>query len=123
MADHRNISDTFLKQSIEEYTRGDLLQASEKAWGAVAHYINARADEEGWGSGNHKQILENARRLIGDDPALYDAFQAVRFLHVNFYQDALNHNDVLSGISTASRLLSMWKAQEQGAVQVARRWA
>ena len=75
---------------MEEYIRGDLLQASEKAWGAVAHYIQARAEEEGRACGNHKQILENARWLTKGDPAQNDAFLAIRFLHVNFYQDALN---------------------------------
>lgn len=125
MTDHRNISDTFLRQSIEEYVRGDFLQASEKAWGAVAHYIQARAEEEGRGCGSHKQVLEKARWLTGGNPAQHDAFQAIRLLHVNFYQDALNHEEVLSGIGTASRLLAAWKLQEGGGqpVQVARRWA
>ena len=37
--EHVRISDRFLGQAQSEFERGDLLQASEKAWGAVAHYV------------------------------------------------------------------------------------
>ena len=44
-ARHQEISDQFLSDAEVEFQRGDLLQASEKAWGAVAHYIEAVAQQ------------------------------------------------------------------------------
>ena len=52
-ARHREISDQFLDQAVEEYRRGDLLQASEKAWGAVSHYVSAMSVERGWPAKTH----------------------------------------------------------------------
>ena len=40
---HREISTQFLEHAEDELRKGDLLQASEKAWGAVSHYVNSIA--------------------------------------------------------------------------------
>ena len=40
---HREISAQFLNHVEDEFRKGDLLQASEKAWDAVAHYVNSVA--------------------------------------------------------------------------------
>ena len=44
---HTEISDEFLERAQEELRMGDLLQASEKAWGAVAHCVKSVASEVG----------------------------------------------------------------------------
>ena len=46
-ARHQEISRTFLEHAEIEFGKGDLLQASEKAWGAVAHYVKSVAKERG----------------------------------------------------------------------------
>ena len=40
---HREISAQFLDHAEDEFRKGDLLQASEKAWGAVSHHVNSVA--------------------------------------------------------------------------------
>ena len=42
-ARHQEISDVFLEHAEDEFEKGDLLQASEKTWGAVAHYVKSVA--------------------------------------------------------------------------------
>ena len=42
------ISRNFLRQAREELATGDLLQASEKSWGAAAHAVKAAAEKRRW---------------------------------------------------------------------------
>ena len=87
---HREISGRFLRDAEREFQAGDLLQASEKAWGAVAHCVKAIAREQGWPNRSHRDVVRNAGKLLAlaDDPALSNArFGLVEALHVNFYED------------------------------------
>ena len=59
-AQHREISAQFLDHAEDEFRRGDLLQASEKAWGAVSHCVNAVARQRSWPLGSHRRLIENA---------------------------------------------------------------
>ena len=72
--------------------KGDRLQASEKASGAVAHAVKAIAFDRQWRNGSH-----NLRRQIGDllalefdRPELPDVQYAADRLHDNFYEDLLH---------------------------------
>jgi uncharacterized protein (UPF0332 family) len=58
---HREISAQFMHQAEEEFGKGDLLQASEKAWGAVSHFVNSVARERGWSMGTHRVLLKMLR--------------------------------------------------------------
>ena len=66
---HREISTHFLEHAEDELRKGDLLQASEKAWGAVSHYVNSIARQRNWPLGSHRRLIENANKLISGDPA------------------------------------------------------
>ena len=108
-AQHQDISDRFLEHAEREFEQGDLLQASEKAWGAVAHYVKSVAHEEGWPDGTHGDIAKNARKLIvlTDDPNTNRRmFQAMNALHVNFYEDDLDEDDVRISVQNAGTLLA-----------------
>ena len=65
---HEEISDRFLEHAREEFDKGDMLQASEKAWGAVAHYVKSVAKARGWPDGSHWDIANNARKLLDLTP-------------------------------------------------------
>ena len=110
--ERRHISETFLRQAQQEYLAGDLLQASEKAWGAVSHYVAAMSEDRGWPTGRHQRTIRNAERLIGQSRAseLYlTLFTSVKMLHVNFYQDILDDADVRRGIQGAGALIEELK--------------
>lgn len=110
--EHTKISDAFLEQARHEYRAGDLLQASEKAWGAVAHYVLARSKNKGWPCGSHKLILQNIRQLGDDSPYFDRLINSVNALHANFYQDFQDHRSVLRGIEDAVELLNVLKRRE-----------
>lgn len=110
---HLDISDMFLQHAEEEFRKGDLLQAAEKAWGAVAHFVNGIARERGWPLGRHRHLIRNARRLINRDPGNAEhrrlLLVSVEFLHANFYQEFMPEESVREGLDDARELLAALK--------------
>ena len=114
---HNEISETFLEQAEDEFGKGDLLQASEKAWGAVAHYVKAFARERGWReNSSHAHIRQNASILIDrtSDPKSYSwMFSSVARLHINFYEEEFGESEVRYGIDAARTLLDELRRTEE----------
>lgn len=106
---HREISAQFLAHAEDEFRKGDLLQASEKAWGAVAHFINSIARDHGWPVGSHKLLIENATTLLARDEtnAVHRRrlLRTVEALHSNFYQAAWDQQMVRDAIDDATELI------------------
>ncbi len=107
--EHRDISAQFLEHAQDEFRKGDLLQASEKAWGAVSHYVNSVARQRGWPMGSHGRLIENANRLISRDTDQADhrrrLLRSLEGLHANFYQAFLDEDSVRGGIEDAKELI------------------
>ncbi len=106
---HRKISAQFLDHAEDELRKGDLLQASEKAWGAVSHSVNAIARQRGWPLGSHRHLIENANELINREPdqavSRRRLLRSVEALHANFYQAFLDDDSVRDGIEDAKELI------------------
>ena len=116
---HEAISAVFLDHAEEEFEKGDMLQASEKAWGAVAHYVKSVAKANGWSDGSHRDIAVNARRLLDltpDPEGNRKRFALINMLHVNFYEEDLDPKDVEVGIRDARWLIDAMKATEYAAL-------
>ena len=110
---HLEISQEFLEHAEEEYKKGDLLQACEKAWGAVAHYTKSVAIENGWAHQSHYDVRKNARRMIAltEDPRHYSRLlTVVEHLHINFYEEDWGPDDVRPGIDDARELIEGFTA-------------
>ena len=109
IARHQEISKRFLEQAEEELQKGDLLQASEKAWGAFAHFVESTANEHGWPSGSQRSININAETLINQtsDPKENSArLAAMNALYANFYEDFYPEELVAHSIKAARELLA-----------------
>ena len=114
-ARHEEISDRFLDQADEEFERGDLLQASEKAWSAVAHHVKSVAKARGWPDGSHRDVADNARRLLDltpDPDGNRVNFSHINRLHVNFYEEDLDPKDVELGVRLARTLIDAMREAE-----------
>lgn len=85
--EHVATARTFLEQSEREFTEGDILQGSEKLWGAVSHATSAAAKQRGWPTDSHRDLVNAARGLAEekDDRFLDLAFRLARNFHTNFY--------------------------------------
>ena len=112
---HEEISDRFLEHAREEFDKGDMLQASEKAWGAVAHYVKSVAKARGWSDGSHWDISHNARKLLDitpDPDGNRTKLALINMLHVNFYEEDLDPKDVELGIRHAHVLIDAMREAE-----------
>ena len=105
--DHTEISRRFLRQAKEELETGDPLQASEKAWGALAHALKAIAQSRGWRHQGHNHVIaigyQIARESSRSDIEL--ATNHANLLHQNFYENFAGTRVIQSGIDLVETLL------------------
>ena len=105
--EHLQTSYVFIAQAEEELDRGDLLQASEKAWGAAVHVVKAASIQRRWKHGKYGPLRENVQRIADecDDAQLPRLFRLANSLHRNFYEDSLDEEDVRTSIGDVRVLL------------------
>ena len=106
---HAEISRDFLVKARSELDKGDLLQASNKAWGAAAHAIKAVAEKRRWFS-EADWKLSRAALIIADeldDPNILRCYHTVRDAHFNFYQHLYDARDVEQAIDAAADIVAM----------------
>ena len=104
-----------LRQAQQELNRGDTMQASEKAYGAVTSAAKAYGELRGWNHYNHHRvglILEQLRDEE-NNPALTETYDAVRGLHNNFFEYELSTTNVQDRIGTAQRLVDALETLRQ----------
>ena len=90
--DYRAISVDLFEQANIELEAGDLIQASEKFWGATAQALKAIAQERGWEHNSHAHFYRIVQALIEEtgDEDLFDLFGSANLLHINFYEHWMN---------------------------------
>ena len=90
---HWTHSERLMQHAFEELAKGERIQASEKAWGAMAHTLKAIADERGLTYGTHSQALDVLYAILADvtdlprQDLIVAGFYAAADLHRNFYND------------------------------------
>ena len=94
---HLAISQRFRDQGLAEIELGDLLQGSEKLWGAAAHAVKAAAEQRGWKHGSHRNLYDVVKRLSAEvgESSLGSHFNNVSELHVNFYEADMSRDLIL----------------------------
>ncbi len=112
---HTETAHTFLAQARSELVAGDLVQASEKGWGAAAQIVKATAEQRGWQHQAHRDLFRTIERLAEemDDPTLIDLFQLASALHMNFYEGWQTRRMIergLTGVETLVRRLDQLSA-------------
>ena len=77
----------FLEDADREYEAGDMLQASEKLWGAASHTVIAEMHRREMAASGHRAMVLAVQQFADEleDPALSDMFAGARALHANFY--------------------------------------
>ena len=86
--EYMQTSRRFLLQAETELAVGDLIQASEKGWGAVAQALKAAATLRGLEHGNHKSLRRVVNVLTDEtgNPRIRELFGFAEALHANFYE-------------------------------------
>ena len=103
------ISQELLTNARLELDAGDLLQASDKAWGAAAFAVKAVAEKRrwfndaDWNLGRIAHVI--AAEQANDDIVAY--YLAARDAHYNFYHHEYNAPAVRRTINLAARLVEL----------------
>ncbi len=105
--DYIEASSELLRKAQEALAQGDLVQASEKGWGAAAQMVKAVAESRGWPRNGHRLLFETVGRLAQEtgDPGLRELFLAANALHTNFYEGWLTREDVALALERVRQLL------------------
>ena len=93
--EHAQTAQEFLAVADGEFASGDMLQGSEKMWGAAAHAVMAVAQQRGWTCESYVEILTSARRLAGehDDEVLISGLiGAAAKLRANSHYGFMEHD-------------------------------
>ncbi len=104
---HREASRRLIAQARAELQAGDLLQASEKGWGAAAQAVKSVAETRRWPHNGHRQLFQAVDRLVAetDDEDLRTAFGLAGALHTNFYEGWLGREDIEAHLSQVAGLV------------------
>jgi len=94
--EHSQTAREFLSVSDREFAAGDILQGSEKLWGAAAHAVMAVSQQRGWGFGDHRALQAAANRLADElgEPILSSDFSVAQKFHANFYHDFMQDYEI-----------------------------
>ena len=90
-AQHIKTARKFLADADREYEAGDVLQASEKLWGAAAHVVTAEMKRRGMEARSHRALVQAVEKFAVDaeDPSIRDMFGIARSFHSNFYNGTM----------------------------------
>ena len=94
--DHIRTAFDFLTDSDREFAAGDVLQASEKLWGAASHAVIAVAESRRWNHGSHRALKNAVFRIATelDDPLIKARFGLAEKFHVNFYYNSMEDFEI-----------------------------
>ena len=94
--EHVQTAQDFLRKSDGYFAEGDVLQGSEKLWGAAAHSVMALAQERGWQFGNHYALRQVAIRLADEmeDERISLGFGVSEKFHANFYHEFMEDSEL-----------------------------
>ena len=104
---HNATAQHFLAQAHDYLAADDLLQASEKGWGAAAQAVKSVAETRGWPHNGHRQLFQAIDRLVAEtgDEDIRIAFGLAGALHTNFYEGWLAREAIEAHLSQVAGLV------------------
>ncbi|PKB80659.1 MAG: hypothetical protein BZY88_08420 [SAR202 cluster bacterium Io17-Chloro-G9] len=105
--EHTLTSREFFTKAEAALAQGDLLQASEKLWGATAHMVKAAAERRGWEHSGHRELFQVVNRLANEsgDLEFRHLFHTANSLHSNFYENWMSEDWIEAGAQQVMQLL------------------
>ena len=98
---HTETAGVFFAKARVYLAEGDLLQASEKGWGAASQIVKAVAESRGWDHRGHRGLFNSVNRVaeeFGNDE-IKTLFYAANALHQNFYEGWMPEESVARGLT------------------------
>ena len=103
------MSQRYMEQAEEEFLKGDLGQASNKAWGSAALALKSIAERRGWNHNKHGLLYDISGQMADElgRPDLRVMFRSANAMHQNYYEDWMASDEVRDGIETAKEYLRL----------------
>lgn len=104
---YRDTSILYQSRARSYLAQNDLLQASEKGWGAAALRIKNVAERRRWRHREHSDLGQAIERFVAEtgDAEFRRLFKSAGDLHRNFYEGRLNRAAVSNRVSRVEALL------------------
>jgi uncharacterized protein (UPF0332 family) len=101
------MSRQYIRQAQEELDKGDLSQATEKAWGASAESLKSIAAQRDWNHKSHGLLRDMATQLYMEFglPRIIDLFGLLENAHTNYYEHRWDRDEVQLHIDRSRELL------------------
>ena len=108
-------SQRLISHAEEKLAEGDRIQASEKAWGAIAHYFKHIAAQRGWRYVTHADAFRVSDRIAAElgDLRVQTMFSIANGMHSNFYQDQKSLNHIAQEIEEMKMFLDILRRMEE----------
>ncbi len=105
---HTETASEFLTRAHAYLADGDLLQASEKGWGATARMVKAVAETRGWRHTAHGDLYRAIDDLADElsDQRLQNLFRSASALHQNFYEGYMPEATVADALKDVEEITS-----------------
>ena len=93
---HTRIARRFIDAADRYLAEGDVIQASEKLWGAARHAVKVFCIRQQWRHGKYSHLRAAMRRMASEtgDDSWIDGFKVAYENHLNFYADNMRAEDV-----------------------------
>ena len=109
---HVETANVFLAHAHTYLREGDLLQASEKGWGATSRMVKAVAETRGWPNSTPGDLYRAVEQIAEEsgNQHIGRLFRSASTLHQNFYEgympietvaDALDDVEEITGLLAA----------------------
>ena len=112
--DHAQICAEFLRLSRQYLANGQLLQASEKGWGAAAHAAMLIAGIRNWNYTEHwefdGEVMPQLARETGDSE-VHRWGRSANELHRNFYRDSKDEQQIAECLADVANLVNLIRRQ------------
>ncbi len=102
------MSRDYMERAEGYLQQGDLVQASEKSWGATACALKSIAEQRGWNHQSHSLIYDLSSQVADElgRPDLHDMFAFTRSMHQNFYENWMPEEVVEIGVDRTKAYLA-----------------
>jgi hypothetical protein len=105
---YQALSEKYLSEAKEFLSKGDLVQSSEKLWGATALTVKMVAAKRGLKLERHGSLWGFIDTLVREsgDREIVIAFGAANALHRNFYEDEMTAETVKISAEEIEKLIT-----------------
>ena len=112
---YANLSRYYIEQAEAYLQRGNLLQASEKSWGAATCALKSIAEEQGWQHQSHSLLYDISNQIADqfNRPDMSAMLSVAKSRHQNFYENLMPEPEVAYGVGSAREFLAELESVRQ----------